>query len=481
MNTIMKYITIISAVCLLFIACNDYLDVQQNTKITAETSWSSEATAESNIIGMYHLMRKAFDERFVYWGEYRNGLWEGGRRNGAHEPLSSCYTNRIKSNNSMSNWQTLYTTINQANLIIKNLPNVEYSNEDDKNEALANAYFVRAYCYYWIARVWGDAPLELSATESYEDLKYPSREPAEKVYAQVESDIEKARELMPKTVVSKTTASYAAVEILAADYYLWKYKVLKGSTSDLDKANKANTNVLANEAYILEPVFGDIFEKETSEKEVIFKWPYTMSEYEGGHPYDYLYATTNVTNASLRDREIPVSPDPQWVNITLEYVDFIYSEPSDTRAKTSYGIYENFGWVNKFPGHIITSERVYDHDINAYRLADAILFDAEIKLAQNNFAGAKDALNKIAKRAYGEDEYYEELNTEAEIMVAIVAERKKEFVAEGRLWWDFIRLNVIFDECAWLTGRENEKNVLLWPVHNNSLNSNPNIKQTEGY
>ncbi|HMR19264.1 MAG TPA: RagB/SusD family nutrient uptake outer membrane protein, partial [Sphingobacterium sp.] len=84
-------------------------------------------------------------------------------------------------------------------------------------------------------------------------------------------------------------------------------------------------------------------------------------------------------------------------------------------------------------------------------------------------------------RAYGVDNYYGGLTSEDEVKDAIVAERKKEFVAEGRLWWDFIRLGVIFDECVWLQGRENDRNVLLWPVHNSSINSNPNIKQTEGY
>jgi len=31
-----------------------------------------------------------------------------------------------------------------------------------------------------------------------------------------------------------------------------------------------------------------------------------------------------------------------------------------------------------------------------------------------------------------------------------------------------------------LHGRAGEQHVLLWPVHNNSININPNIKQTQG-
>ena len=64
---------------------------------------------------------------------------------------------------------------------------------------------------------------------------------------------------------------------------------------------------------------------------------------------------------------------------------------------------------------------------------------------------------------------------------AIVTERMKEFAAEGKLWWDFIRLGVVFKKSPYLVGRENELNILLWPVAQASINKNPNIIQTPGY
>ena len=64
---------------------------------------------------------------------------------------------------------------------------------------------------------------------------------------------------------------------------------------------------------------------------------------------------------------------------------------------------------------------------------------------------------------------------------AIVTERMKESAAEGKLWWDFIRLGVVFKKAPYLIGRENELNILLWPVAQTSINKNPNIIQTPGY
>ena len=465
-------------------SCNGIVDIDQNTQIATATAWGSEASAQSNVSGMYYLMRTAFSSGFAYWGEYRNGLWEGGRRNGDHEPLSSVMRNTLNSTNTMSNWANLYTTINQANLAITHLPDVHFADEQTKAEALASAYFVRAFCYYWIARIWGDAPLELVPYESLSNNQFLPRTSVSDIFVQVESDILRARELIAPTAISKIQVSYAAVEMLTADYFLWKYKKLQGSDADLNMANQAVQNVLNNPSYGLEAVFADIFEKEATTKEVIFKWPYTQAEYENGYPYDYLYATTNIADVTLRNTVIPVSPDPQWVNITPAYAAFLYEDADimpDSRAAVSYGVYETFGWVNKFPGHLIAGERVYDTDINVYRYADAILFDAEIKLAQHDVAGAKIALNKIATRAYNLPTKYDGLTLEQDVLNAIVAERKKEFVGEGRTWWDFIRLGVVFTECPSLVGRENEKNILLWPVHTNSINSNPNVKQTEGY
>ena len=136
-----------------------------------------------------------------------------------------------------------------------------------------------------------------------------------------------------------------------------------------------------------------------------------------------------------------------------------------------------FQWINKFAGTWTNGTRIFDSDIIVYRYADAILFDAEIKLAQKDMAGAIASLNKIAERAYGKKDFY----SSNDLNEAIVTERMKEFAAEGKLWWDFIRLGVVFKKAPYLVGRENELNILLWPVAQTSINKNPNITQTPGY
>ena len=63
----------------------------------------------------------------------------------------------------------------------------------------------------------------------------------------------------------------------------------------------------------------------------------------------------------------------------------------------------------------------------------------------------------------------------------ILNERLKEFATEGKAWFDLIRFGKVFERVETLKGRENEQNILLWPVNDASINTNKNITQTPGY
>lgn len=158
----------------------------------------------------------------------------------------------------------------------------------------------------------------------------------------------------------------------------------------------------------------------------------------------------------------------------------------DSRARVSYDFFldveknnTTHRWINKYAGTWNEGARIFDSDIIVYRYADLLMFDAEIKNDQNQKDAAVDALNQVAQRAYGRANFYPKTLTKQEVDAAILREREKEFCAEGKLWWDFIRLGVVFDEVPSLVGRENEKNILLWPISNTAMNKNPNLTQTE--
>lgn len=115
-----------------------------------------------------------------------------------------------------------------------------------------------------------------------------------------------------------------------------------------------------------------------------------------------------------------------------------------------------------------------------HRFTEAYLLKAEVENALGNTDAALQNLNVVVKRAYGVDNYYT-ARTQDAIDNAIISEILKEFVAESKAWWAYLRFNKEFELIETLKGREGEKNVTLWYIAPACLNTNPNITQTEGY
>lgn len=211
-----------------------------------------------------------------------------------------------------------------------------------------------------------------------------------------------------------------------------------------------------------------------------------MDEYTGGYPADHLVPLQYIS-AQYIENPIKVGSHQQWIFLTDEYKDFLSENADDQRTNVSFETFfdepknATFQWINKYAGSWQNQTRVFDSDIIVYRYADALLMSAEIENALGNSALAIERLNAVSLRAYGITNFYPTILSKQQVDRAILDERKKEFVAEGKIWWDLIRFGVVFSDVPSLVGRENEQNILLWPVHNNSINTNPNIIQTPGY
>lgn len=80
----------------------------------------------------------------------------------------------------------------RANLIISKIEDIEYSNEDRKNQAIGEAHFMRAYFYFDLSRFFGPVPLKLEPVPA----NLP-RATAEEMYGQIAQDLKTAIESMP--------------------------------------------------------------------------------------------------------------------------------------------------------------------------------------------------------------------------------------------------------------------------------------------
>ena len=160
------------------VSCHGDLDIAQKGQVTGGDAWGSQSNALANMYGMMSTFRAAFATDYMYWGEYRTQIW--GKGNETQPSRDFVYTNNIASTHAQADWTSLYTTINHANLILKYVPGIGFTDEGQKNQILGAAHFVRAFCYYWIGRIWGDAPVLTAGFESDgQEGLFPSRDPAD--------------------------------------------------------------------------------------------------------------------------------------------------------------------------------------------------------------------------------------------------------------------------------------------------------------
>lgn len=482
---IKKIVLIVLSGAMLFTGCSKDLDIVQDNSLTSSNMWKTEADVKSAVYGSYIYLRNTFKTSIAYWGEYRNGLWGAGTHGTLQNPeMGSTVTSTMNAtNNGYASWTSLYTTINHTNLIIKYAGQMQIS-QNTKDFALSNAYFIRAYCYFWIGRIWGDAPLALEGFESTNQELYLSRSPQSEVFKQVESDIRLAEQHILSSATDKTIATPASVAMLKADFGLWMYSVQKAGDSYLSLAESAVSDLKLSPA-MLESDFGNIFNPATKKgKEVIWVIPQNQGESTDGFMRAQIWGVSYV-QTQYRNTSVPVIENQWWI-YTDEYLRIINGDSTDKRAAVTYdhGPYgvnnAEVGWANKYIGRIVSGTRVLDDDIILYRYAQAYLFDAEIKYHKKDYSGALSSLDVVTNRAYRTSSYYTSQTPDA-VLHAIVTENLKEFANEGNTWWTLIRTDAVWDYNPNVASQKAKNNILLWPITQAAINRNYNLTQTTGW
>jgi len=483
-----RKLTIIACIMasMMLFSCEDLLDLKPVSTISSSSFWQTEEDVKSAMYGMYDQFRYTFDFKANIWGDFRTGFY--GQGSSKTQSYNEIWSNELNSSTTGTNWSEMYKLLNDANLIISKSEGIPFDDQNDKDQIQGQAYFVRAYTYFQIAKLWGDAPIVTEGFESTSQDLEPARSSVSEVFAQVKSDVDMAINLLGERE-SVNYAGIAAANMLKADVYLWTAKAENGGESDLKEAQTA-VNAVLSSGYLLEPAFESVFRDENS-KEIIFSIYY--AELEPGSNGEFGENPAYVTLPSIAQTPpdlidvLPTQPNPQWIDLSEYFVNNIL-KPSDVDSRTDItwqNVSSSTGsasYINKYIGEVFSGTRLPTSDLIVYRYAEAILFKAEIENALGNTPEALTQLNKIAKRAYGTDNYYSGL-TKDQTDDAILDERILEFVLEGKSWFDMVRFGQAFQRISTLTGREsdNSGNVLLSPVAQDVLNRNHNIEQTDGY
>jgi hypothetical protein len=400
--------------------------------------------------------------------------------------------NTLSSSDASTNWSYLYTTIDQCNQVLKYTPAISMS-DDNTAFCMGNAYFVRAYCYYWLARVWGDVPLITEPTEGTGKGIYPARAEVSKIYSQIESDIDSASNYVTDDSKGCYYATADNINMLKADFCLWMYGAASAGEEYLTKAETALDAV--KNATLLND-FSSVFSVYNKKNaEIAFAINLKYGEYTSSGYYGYFIWGSSQIASSLRNRVIPVYAN-QWFLYSDEFIEFLKESKAkgDQRTDVSYQEYTGSGnmydiiqWPNKFMGNYSSGTMVWDEDMILYRYAQYYMFKAELKYYQKKYGEALAQLNIVAKRAYGSAIYTDD--SPSAVKQALVDENLKEFAEEGNVYFSLIRLGAIYDynpyryvegfgQAGFDTTKDNQ---LLMPVSQSAINKNNGLAQTKGW
>ena len=495
-------LNILSAAVLLscLAACHDDLNIVYDNTLSSSNMWKDPSDLEQSVPGIYLRMRNFFSKKecnVFYFGELRVGdtMWGPSLESKVNDNFKIAVRHSTLSGSYTNGWSGLYSAIDQANAVLKHSSSC-HALENRVNWANAQAFFARAFCYFYAVRIWGAVPLNLNPVESTaQEECYPVRATEDAVLAQVEKDIASCEALRNDLGSDKYLGTPDALHLLKAEYALWMYSQ-KGNRSDYLAMARNALDAIGIASDHLLPNYSEVFDRTNkANAEIVFALHNTASSAAGYQVY--FYQPSNLIAIQYHNNPVPIS-STQWLSYPQSFVDKLKAQEAsgDTRIATNlgYGPYaaaadhHEITWCNKLLGDMSKQPVVLDNDLLYYRYALAIMLDAELRYYQKDYTGALASLNLIAKRAYGKDNHYMDKSRKG-VYKALIDEYFYEFPAEGVIWWALIRTGEIWSLSpnseapseTFSTLKNANPNILLWPVANSSITKNPNISQTEGW
>lgn len=396
-------------------------------------------------------------------------------------------------------WNGLYSVVAQANLALQKIPLIPQMDETARKRSIAQAQFLRAWAYFYIVRMWGDAPLITSPVDATTnpDL-YAARTPAAAIYDQIVKDLTDAEGGSLAMVDNSGRASLGAVKGLLAKVYLTMagFPLSKGATHYKLAADKAKEVIDAG-GYSLFTSYNDLHNLATKNRtEFIFS-----IQYLGGVADNPIQSALlpNFKGISSFDTEVGSNvPVPGFV-ATYDATDkriidrqgFYYTSYYDegNGALKPLGnpyIFKHFDVICHGTAGV-KGTSVSSMNLMNLRYADVLLIYAE---AQNEVDAAPsqaavDAIKLVRDRAglitlpaasYTKDAFRD----------FVLRERWWELAYEGITWFDMLRtrkaFNITTKAFEPLVGHKfpdngvtyAERNLLL-PLPANEMRNNPNL------
>jgi starch-binding outer membrane protein, SusD/RagB family len=412
-------------------------------------------------------------------------------------------------------YKPIYQTIASANDILKKSEKLNKSDPVIRH-LLGEAYFMRAYSYFWLVRVFGQVPLIDNVDVTYSVKKSSFQE----IYNLIITDLQKAISLLPNSNnearIKYVTPHRGTAKALLAEVYLTGAGYPLKDTRMYASAAKLAGEVIDSADYFGYGLMTDLANLWNGKHEV--NQESLFSIYSSGAKlawFDPIYNTNNNDGNYLKTDLYFTSPRIFWIRNPVAGIQFYHSFPNSYRKDKTYQdrmfyriyppclpdslnpgswycpsaqtlMYDpntlNPMYLKKYYTNLNQPDTIiydnisdqfflnYGNVIYLFRYAHTLLTYAEAKARSGNIdASAYEAVNQVRRRANKVDLFAPSVYdlkqglTPEQFADSVVWERAWEFCAEpeGR-WFDLLRLDMI----------KNLKNLkdsgqLLFPVYIN--------------
>lgn len=478
----MKKMILIYLTIIIFSSCENMLDEVPKSFVSRANYYQNEADAQGAIAGAYYSLQTDFFGITNYLMTELHGDFLSGR--GSQAPISNFDKVLDQSNigRCAGNWKLFYSTINRANAVLDNVPNITDINANIQTQILAEAHFLRAMAYFELVRGWGPVPLKTTESVDISALEAP-RAPENQVYELIIQDCLTAESGLGEVGANTGRASKWAAKMLLAHVYL--------TIEEFDKAAEKALDVINNGPFSLVKVeqpddFYKIFASETHSEDIM--------------SIHHSETTISQIPIYLHRGYCPPINYAAWGYFAWlpDMNSFIGDSWDDNDLRKSFNLYTEYQndegeWIPLpssspvlFKKFVSNMDGICVYSVPVYRFTEAFLFYAEAScMAEGSPSSqALEMLNKIKRRAYGFDpevassvDYPSGMSKE-DFRNAVLQERAYEFLIERRRWFDLKRTGKVKEAFA-AAGKTILDERLLWPIPEDEINNNPAINQED--
>jgi starch-binding outer membrane protein, SusD/RagB family len=192
MKNILQYIL---AVVFLSACSQDFLDTEPLTKKVDANFYQTPEDAQLALTAIYATLTSVETmEDFFFVSELMSDHRFGGGRLDNQTYNAVSMFKKVDPNQYVNAWSTSYKGIFRANMLLQNIDQVEWADENQRKQVHGEALFLRAHIYFNLARMFGNIPLVLQSAP----VNLPQAAP-DMLYGQIAQDLKNAIETFPST------------------------------------------------------------------------------------------------------------------------------------------------------------------------------------------------------------------------------------------------------------------------------------------